>query len=160
MFILINYSFSLMIDSLNYELLNIFVSYILAFINCCCGLLLNKIFFQMKKCEIIQSEYGPIKGVHRSSVLGYDYISFQAIPYMKQPVGKLRFKEPQEPEKWEDVFDATGKAPSYVVMNQITNFCEGQEDAGVINVYTKNIKKEKLFSVMVFVSMNMIIALN
>jgi carboxylesterase type B len=106
----------------------------------------------MKNYEIVQSEYGPIKGVHKSSAIGYNYISFQGIPYMKPPLGKLRFKEPQSPEKWEKVLDATGKASSYVIMNQVTNFCEGQEDAGIINVYTKDVEAEKLFPVMVFVS--------
>ena len=40
---------------------------------------------------IVESEYGPIEGIRKESVLGMDYISFQGIPYMKPPVDNLRF---------------------------------------------------------------------
>lgn len=105
----------------------------------------------MTKFETVQSEYGKIKGVYKTSVLGHDYVSFQGIPYMKQPLGKLRFKEPQEPEKFKGTFDATGEAVGYISINPVTLQCEGQEDAGILNVFTKNIKPEKLLPVMIWV---------
>lgn len=36
---------------------------------------------------------------------------FAGIPYAKPPVGDLRWKEPQDPDKWEGVFEATSFAP-------------------------------------------------
>lgn len=35
---------------------------------------------------------GSLKGKLISSKFGYDYCSFQGIPYAKPPVGRLRFK--------------------------------------------------------------------
>lgn len=40
----------------------------------------------------VDTEYGPVKGVNKVSVLGNNYINFQGIPYMKAPTGKLRFR--------------------------------------------------------------------
>jgi carboxylesterase type B len=108
----------------------------------------------MPKFETVKSEYGPIKGVHKTSAIGYNYISFQGIPYMKPPIGKLRFKEPQEPSKFQKTFDATGDASAYVAINPITFQCEGQEDAGILNVFTKDVKPKKLRPVMIWVSKN------
>lgn len=105
----------------------------------------------MEKFEVVQSDSGAIKGVHKTSPLNYDYVSFQSIPYMKPPLGKLRFREPQEVEKWTNTFDATGNAQGYVAINPITLQCEGQEDAGILNVFTKNIKPKKLMPVMIWV---------
>jgi carboxylesterase type B len=73
---------------------------------------------------------------------------------MKPPIGKLRFKEPQEPSKFQKTFDATGDASAYVAINPITFQCEGQEDAGILNVFTKDVKPKKLRPVMIWVSKN------
>lgn len=78
----------------------------------------------MDKFEIVQTECGSVKGVHKLSALDDDYVSFQGIPYMKAPVGKLRFREAQPVEKWNDIFDATGDAPSFCSLNFITFECE------------------------------------
>lgn len=39
----------------------------------------------------VYTEYGIIEGIKKETNLGTEYISFQGIPYMKAPVGKLRF---------------------------------------------------------------------
>lgn len=44
------------------------------------------------KNVIVSTEYGPVKGVYSVTVLGVDYVKFQGIPYMKAPLGKLRFR--------------------------------------------------------------------
>jgi cholinesterase len=41
---------------------------------------------------IVDTEYGPVKGITKGSCLGAQYVNFQGIPYMRPPVGKLRFK--------------------------------------------------------------------
>lgn len=100
---------------------------------------------------VVETEYGPVKGLKIPSELGFDYFGFQGIPYMKQPLGKLRFQEAQPPEKWNYVLDATQKIPSYVMTSFMTREPEGQENAAVINVFTKNLKPQKKLPVMVWV---------
>lgn len=102
------------------------------------------------KFVTVQTEHGPVKGIRKASCLGLDYINFQGIPYMKAPLGKLRFRDPQPPEKWAE-FDATQDCESYPMNNVFTGKMEGKEDAGIINVYTKNVQPDKLIPVMVWV---------
>lgn len=106
-----------------------------------------------KKFVVVETEYGPVKGVEKTSALGRDYLNFQGIPYMKAAVGKLRFRDAQAPEKWTEVFNATEEPPSYVTfLNFIDNSSKGQDDAGIINVYTHDTKPTALKPVMVWVS--------
>lgn len=105
-----------------------------------------------KNFEITLTDHGPVRGVHKTSCLGKDYLSFQGIPYMKAPLGCLRFRDPQTPKPWTEPFNATEDAPSYCALNMMTRVMEGQENAGIINVYTKNINPEKFQPVMVYVS--------
>lgn len=101
--------------------------------------------------KIAETEFGPVKGLKTKTVLDTDYFSFRGIPYMKPPLGKLRFREPQLPRNWDDPFDATEEGPSYCMTDFMTGLQDGQENAGTINVYTKNVKPEKLYAVMIFV---------
>ncbi|XP_070500358.1 esterase B1-like [Chironomus tepperi] len=104
----------------------------------------------MENFEIVQTEFGPIKGIHKKLVYDNDCITFQSIPYMKPPVGNLRFREAQPTDKWEEPFDATGEIlafPSYY--EGLGNL--GQEDAGILNIFTKNLKPEKPTPVMVWI---------
>lgn len=98
----------------------------------------------------VETEYGVVKGVMKTTVLGVDYFSFQGIPYMKPPVGKLRFRDAEPPVKWSE-FDATGHCASFVCRDMLTFQVMGQEDAATINVFTKDVKPPKLFPVMVWV---------
>jgi carboxylesterase type B len=82
-------------------------------------------------------------------VLGLDYINFQGIPYMKAPLGKLRFRDAQPPEKWTEPIEPN--EISYPDLDFVQNVVVGQEDGGIINVYTKNIQPEKSLPVMVWV---------
>lgn len=41
---------------------------------------------------IVETNYGPVRGQKRTSVLGEQFFSFRGIPYAKPPVGELRFK--------------------------------------------------------------------
>jgi carboxylesterase type B len=123
--------------------------------------------------ETVDTEHGPIKGQRKSSVLGRNFFSFQGIPYMKPPFGKLRFRDPLTSEAWTETFDATKEPPSFChssyhatlssgkkVRNHLKlsdeslssySKFEGQEDAGVINVYTPYVQPKKLLPVMVWI---------
>jgi carboxylesterase type B len=105
----------------------------------------------LKDFPIVDTIYGQVKGRKIQSDIGFEYYGFTGIPYMKQPLGKLRFKEAQAPEKWTNVFDATKEIPSYCITSFMTSQQEGQEDAAIVNVFTKNIKSDKKLPVMVWV---------
>lgn len=100
--------------------------------------------------SIVNTEYGPVQGIYRTTFAGRGYVCYQGIPYMKPPIGKLRFREAEAPDKWTEPFDATKPSPAYVNINYLTNELEGQEDAGVINVYRPDISKGGL-PVMVYI---------
>ena len=56
--------------------------------------------------ELVRAtEYGKVKGVEENGVEAY-----YGIPYGKEPVGDLRWKAPQDPDKWDDVKDEIGRA--------------------------------------------------
>lgn len=101
--------------------------------------------------QIADTEYGPVKGIQKSSILGRNFFSFQGIPYMKAPLGKLRFREAQPPENWNDALDATKEPPSFCNISYMSKVFEGQEDAGVINVYTPYVKPKSLLPTMVWI---------
>jgi carboxylesterase type B len=105
----------------------------------------------MEKFVIAESEYGPIKGIRKESLLGGDYVSFQAIPYMKAPVGKLKFREPQTPEKWTEPLDATVEGPPYRAIDIFTLKVIGDLNAMFVNVYTRTIDPKTPLPVMVFI---------
>jgi carboxylesterase type B len=105
----------------------------------------------MEKFEIVESEFGPIKGIYKTLLFDTECIVFQSIPYMKAPIGNLRFREAQPTNKWEEPFDATGDILAYYSYVAAIGL-SGQEDAGILNVFTKNLKPEKPTPVMVWVS--------
>lgn len=96
----------------------------------------------MKKFSVVETEYGPVKGVLKSSDLGRDYFSFNAIPYMKAPIGKLRFRDAQPPEKWSEPLDSTINRPSYTTHNFMTKSVGGQEDAAILSVDTPYLNRK------------------
>lgn len=99
----------------------------------------------------IDTEYGPVQGIQKTSLLSRNYFSFQSIPYMKAPLGNLRFRDPQPPEKWLEPLDATKEPPSYPCFNTLTQKLMGQEDAAVINVYTPYLEPSKSLPVLVYI---------
>ena len=99
----------------------------------------------------VSTEHGPVNGVQKTSVLDREYLSFQGIPYMKAPIGKLRFRNPQPPEKWVEPLDASEEPPSYCFYHASASMKGGQENAGVLNVYVPVCSNINLFTVMVYI---------
>ncbi|KAF6203048.1 hypothetical protein GE061_003461 [Apolygus lucorum] len=52
---------------------------------------------------VVMTMYGPVEGTLDQSRSGENFYHFKGIPYAKPPVGDLRFKAPQPPEKWKEV---------------------------------------------------------
>ena len=61
-----------------------------------------------EKTEIITLEQGQLQGVYNEDKSVEVYAG---IPYAKPPVGDLRWKEPQDPGKWDGVLNADRFAP-------------------------------------------------
>ena len=99
----------------------------------------------------VQTEYGPVKGARKTSALGREYFNFQGIPYMKAPVGKLRFIDAQTPEPWTEPLDVTQEHSSYVCFNFIQSSVSGKEDSPFINVYTHDVCPAALKPVLVWI---------
>lgn len=104
---------------------------------------------------IVDTEYGPIKGYKKSSILGMDFFSFQGIPYMKAAIEKLRFRDAEAPDKWTEPFDASREC-EFPSRDLLTTKIVGTEDAGIVNIYTKNVQPNQKFPVMVWVTMKKI----
>ncbi len=58
--------------------------------------------------EVVTIEQGSLTGVYNED---HSVKVFAGIPYAKAPVGELRFKEPQSPEKWDGVLKADHFGP-------------------------------------------------
>lgn len=100
----------------------------------------------------LETQYGPIRGCIKESELGRKYYNFQKIPYCKPPVGRLRFRDPEQPEPWIEPLDCTKEGPAFCNTNFLNGQFEGELDAVHLNVYTNNIKPQKPYPVMVWVS--------
>lgn len=85
---------------------------------------------------IVDTEYGPVKGVKLSTDLGRDFFKFTVVPFMKAPLAKLRFRDAQAPDCWNQPLDTTGDRPSYTSFNFMDNSISGQENAGIVTVAT------------------------
>ncbi|KAM3959348.1 juvenile hormone esterase 1 [Aphomia sociella] len=57
------------------------------------------------------TDAGWVCGARRLAANGYPYASFRGVPYAKQPLGELRFKELQPAEPWDGLYDATVEGP-------------------------------------------------
>ncbi|CAG9785524.1 unnamed protein product [Diatraea saccharalis] len=99
----------------------------------------------------VQTAQGLLKGV-TSKFENETYYSFKGIPYAKPPIGDLRFKAPEPPERWEGERDASEHGPVCPQYNErMDRMEEGSEDCLYLNVYTKHLKPAKLLPVMVWI---------
>ncbi|CAG9772123.1 unnamed protein product [Ceutorhynchus assimilis] len=97
---------------------------------------------------VVYTKNGPVRGIKSQSRSNKPYDSFLGIPYAKPPVGNLRFANPEHPEPWKDVYNATKYGPRCMQRNpflSIETVYEGDEDCLYLNVYVPEIpKSEKL----------------
>ncbi|KPI96265.1 Esterase FE4 [Papilio xuthus] len=90
-------------------------------------------------------EQGTLEGKVCTTYYGKRFYSFEGIPYAKPPVGKLRFRCPQEPEKWSGVRDATKPGNKCAQINPYSpKALVGSEDCLYLNVYTPCLPAEKV----------------
>ncbi|KAF5304023.1 hypothetical protein FQA39_LY01808 [Lamprigera yunnana] len=81
----------------------------------------------------VDTAFGKIEGHYKYSYGKRQFSAFEGIPYMKPPIGELRFEEPQAPEPWPGVLQATScnscmqRMPHSPLM--------GDENCAYLNVY-------------------------
>lgn len=103
------------------------------------------------KNVIVETEYGPLKGIQKPSVPGRVYCNFQGIPYMKAPLAKLRFRDAEPPEKWTEPLNVTKEPPGYCMRSFLNYKDGGREDAAILNVYTPYTNPIAPMPVLVFI---------
>lgn len=99
----------------------------------------------------VKTEYGEIRGRKRETIFGREFYSFQKIPYMKSPIGKLRFADPQPPEKWTETLDCTQEGEPFCNLFFLNNEYQGSLEGIHINVYTTNLNPTKPLPVLVWI---------
>ncbi|XP_076308860.1 esterase SG1-like [Tachypleus tridentatus] len=80
--------------------------------------------------------------VKMASLSSRDIYSFIGIPYAKPPVGKRRFKPPEEMEFWSNVRDAVDNkmfCPQIKKYGVTKGSFTGQEDCLYLNVFTSQV---------------------
>lgn len=97
-----------------------------------------------------KTEKGEIEGIPGNIP---QYTVFKGIPYAKAPVGELRWREPQETEKWEGVYHADHFGPIAPQMRHPKGSLYGDEffqsaedmseDCLYLNIWTPEVKEEK-----------------
>lgn len=92
---------------------------------------------------VVKTNSGSVKGISRKTETGKLYYSFQHIPYVQQPKGELRFKDPQPVQAWTDILDCTKEgSPCYhfdTFKSGTPEFVGSDESLGV-NVFTPNVR--------------------
>ncbi|CEF63495.1 Carboxylesterase, type B domain-containing protein [Strongyloides ratti] len=105
----------------------------------------------------VQTFYGNISGFKYKINEEHTTNVFLGIPFAKPPIGNLRFKKPEPPEKWDEVLEAyTYKSRSIQKNDLITDFLVRlpiSEDCLYLNIVTPNLSDTclKKFPVMVFI---------
>lgn len=93
---------------------------------------------------IVDTIYGPIRGLKCYTIYDDCYYSFEGIPFARPPLGPERFKAPQPPIPWTEILNCTKHCQleptqkHYVYQMPI-----GSEDCLYLNVYTKNVSNVK-----------------
>ncbi|CAB3257417.1 unnamed protein product [Arctia plantaginis] len=101
-------------------------------------------------CQVKVSQ-GVLQGKKCKTFYGKKYYSFEGIPYAKPPIGRLRFRDPQEPENWTGIRDATKPGNKCCQINPYGNTAfEGSEDSLYLNIYTPSLPVEKIEKLPVF----------
>ncbi|XP_063237036.1 esterase E4-like isoform X2 [Bacillus rossius redtenbacheri] len=88
--------------------------------------------------KVVQVEQGMLEGLVSVTEKGTRIATFTSIPYAKPPLGPLRFKAPQAPEKWE------GVRPADAPFRVCTQMGQGEEDCLLLNVVAPLDKGDKL----------------
>nr|XP_021199848.2 LOW QUALITY PROTEIN: venom carboxylesterase-6 [Helicoverpa armigera] len=99
----------------------------------------------------IRVAHGVLQGAWKVSTKGRSYASFQGIPYARPPIGKYRFREPQQLKPWLGVWDATKPLPACLQYDPFIKKITGSENCLYVNVYTPKMNPGANLPVVVFI---------
>ncbi|XP_063709225.1 esterase B1-like [Culicoides brevitarsis] len=107
-----------------------------------------------KVYPIIKTNSGPVKGISRKNDVGKLFYSFQHIPYVQQPIGEFRFKDPRPVIPWNQPLDCTKEGPKCYHFDSMSTgspeFVGGDECLG-LNIFTPNLKPWRPLPVCVWI---------
>ncbi|XP_071145286.1 neuroligin-4, X-linked-like [Mytilus edulis] len=117
----------------------------------CVFTLINQIFSTLINSNVRHTMYGEVRGFISSRVSGIDVEEYLGVPYAAPPIGKLRFKRPEDPAKWWPNILDTKKIPpacptydlKYIQVHKPT-FNMKSEDCLYMNVYVPKVEKSDL----------------
>ncbi|XP_063697587.1 esterase B1-like [Culicoides brevitarsis] len=104
-------------------------------------------------CPIIETNYGPVRGLHLKTCYNKPYNAFYGIPYAEKPFGKFRFKSPRPLSKWEKVLDATKPRDScwlFDKLNPTVKKVIGSDDCLHLNIYTPELETPRKLPVVIY----------
>ncbi|XP_044253151.1 uncharacterized protein LOC123004101 [Tribolium madens] len=102
--------------------------------------------FEISTLAALSIEQGKLRGSIGTDIRGNNFFKFKGIPYAKPPLGGLRFKAPQPPEKWTGVLDASKEGDACYHCDVVReNMIVGSENCLVLNVYTHQLSDGKNF---------------
>ncbi|XP_008216259.1 esterase FE4 isoform X1 [Nasonia vitripennis] len=87
----------------------------------------------------VQTKQGLLAGSIRRNIDGGEYFAFTGVPFAEQPIGKLRFKEPQPLKPWQGVKNVTEESNSSAQCDLSANLLEGGDDCLYINIATNSL---------------------
>lgn len=88
---------------------------------------------------LVQTNYGTVRGIKKTSCYQKFYYAFFAIPYAKKAVGEFRFKSPRPLTKWTEPLDATTPGDSCWLFDKLNPYEKkiiGSDDCLHLNIYT------------------------
>ncbi|XP_046750584.1 esterase FE4-like [Diprion similis] len=88
----------------------------------------------------VKVEQGWLHGTTVKSAVGGSYISFKGIPFASPLIGDLRFADPQPPQPWTGVRDASKEGPKSLQVDPTTSKIIGDEDCLYLNVATTSLE--------------------
>uniref|UniRef100_A0A914WTT7 Carboxylesterase type B domain-containing protein n=1 Tax=Plectus sambesii TaxID=2011161 RepID=A0A914WTT7_9BILA len=91
-----------------------------------------------RESPMVKTKYGELEGERVESTEGRKVDAFLGIPYAKPPIGDLRFKKPQSPDRWEGIRSAKsfGNVCMQPVFFPSLNATKIDEDCLFLNVIT------------------------
>ncbi|XP_005180039.1 juvenile hormone esterase-like [Musca domestica] len=90
---------------------------------------------------------GTIKGVEKRNLSNQTFAAFLGIPYAKAPLGPLRFRDPQRPDRFEGTYEAIHEG---FECHSITA-TNASEDCLNLNVYTRNLQPHQPLPVVIMI---------
>lgn len=86
----------------------------------------------------IQTPFGAVSGTDLGGVTRY-----LGVPFAKPPVGELRFRDPQLPQPWDGVLEATGYRKDPIQSNLVLDVSHYSEDCLYLNIWVPETAEEK-----------------